>query len=230
MYIMETKLLKYKIEILNSKEYHSIKNEIFNNRIYEFNTNKKNPYIIDVGSHIGLSILFFKSEFPNSKIIGFEPNPNLFSVLQSNIFNNGLENVEVKNIAISNQTGKSNFFSDRTNDLWYSTGSLLPKGWSNLEDFGEYEVDCEKLSSYLNAEVDMLKIDCEGLELEILKEAGSTLENVKNIVIEYHPNVSFDKLFSLLNKYSFSLTYFQNGRLTKKPEKSKLLVIKGFRD
>src|SRR5436853_2833656 len=54
--------------------------------------------ILDIGSNIGASIIYFHRQFPEAKIFGFEPHPDTFRILQENvahlpgvtIFNNGL--------------------------------------------------------------------------------------------------------------------------------------------
>jgi predicted O-methyltransferase YrrM len=41
--------------------------------------------ILDIGSNIGTSILFFHEQFPSAKIYGFEPHPETFRILQTNV-------------------------------------------------------------------------------------------------------------------------------------------------
>ncbi|HKZ65867.1 MAG TPA: hypothetical protein VJ111_05915, partial [Chitinophagaceae bacterium] len=57
------------------------KNEMFKEKVYKFTSSKKNPYIIDCGSNIGMSILYFKSLYPEARILGFEADPYIFSFL-----------------------------------------------------------------------------------------------------------------------------------------------------
>src|SRR5712691_3819696 len=41
--------------------------------------------ILDIGSNIGASIIYFHRQFPDAKIFGFEPHPDTFRVLQENV-------------------------------------------------------------------------------------------------------------------------------------------------
>src|SRR5947209_5685759 len=41
--------------------------------------------ILDIGSNIGASILYFHRQFPDAKIFGFEPHPDTFRILQQNV-------------------------------------------------------------------------------------------------------------------------------------------------
>ncbi len=54
--------------------------------------------ILDVGSHIGTSILYFHDRFPAARIIGFEPHPETFALLQRNVAH--LPNVSVFNCGL----------------------------------------------------------------------------------------------------------------------------------
>ena len=53
--------------------------EIFMNRVYFFKTERSNPLILDVGSNIGLTVLFFKKFYPGSLVYAFEPDPDNFN-------------------------------------------------------------------------------------------------------------------------------------------------------
>ena len=101
----KTKFKNYFINYLNKKEYHTLKREIFNDEIYSFENLKNVESIIDIGSHIGLSIVYFKEKYPNSNIISFEPNPINFELLEKNIFENNLKNVECIQKTVSSNRG-----------------------------------------------------------------------------------------------------------------------------
>jgi len=99
------RLGKYKIEFLEPLSLHSEFIYIFKKKIYNFESDKISPLIIDVGSYIGISLLLFKDIYPSSRIIAFEPDPNVFSILQRNVKNNSLQNIELINSAIGDKTG-----------------------------------------------------------------------------------------------------------------------------
>ena len=40
---------------------------------------------IDCGANIGISILFFKKQYPDCTIMAFEPNPHAFPLLEKNV-------------------------------------------------------------------------------------------------------------------------------------------------
>ncbi|HQC39363.1 MAG TPA: FkbM family methyltransferase, partial [Candidatus Dojkabacteria bacterium] len=105
-------LHKYDIAYLNKYELKILDKEIFGDEIYRIDIEKKNPLIFDVGSHIGLSILYFKKKYPTSTILGFEPNPNVFPFLEENINGNNIKNVTLYNLALSSKEGEKTLYID----------------------------------------------------------------------------------------------------------------------
>jgi FkbM family methyltransferase len=65
--------------------------------------------IVDLGSNIGLSILYFRLRFPHARIVGVEPDPDAFSLLRRNVAR--LPDVVVYHAAVSDQEGTATFWS-----------------------------------------------------------------------------------------------------------------------
>lgn len=152
--------------------------EIFIQKVYLFKTEKKAPLIIDCGSNIGLSIIYFKNCHPDAKVIGFEPDPQNFQLLKENLQSFSLNDVEIVNKAVWKASDMLAFSS------FGNVGSKLAE---SAEVTGVVMVPAVALSPYLEAEeVDFLKIDIEGAEFEVLESCKAVLNNVKNIFIEYH--------------------------------------------
>lgn len=169
--------------------------EIIENEIYNFKTINPNPVIIDCGSNIGLSIIFFKKKFPNSKIISFEPDPYIYSILEKNMVAHSIESVQLINAAVGEKAGKIRFSSDK------SDGGRIDR----ID--GEKYVDVLSLREFLMDEVDFLKIDIEGEELAVLKDCRDLLKNVRNLFVEYHSFVDkkqeLNTLLDILSENGF---------------------------
>lgn len=224
----ETKLGKYRILYSNSKEYHTLKREIWGEDMYYFDTENPSPYIIDVGSHIGISVLYFKSIYPESTILSFEPNPITFEILKENVERNVLQDILLINKAVWKEETKRPFYIDSTENMWHSNSSLIENSWTSKEKTEKILIQCTKLSNYIPKEVDMLKIDIEGLELTVLKEIQKKLHMINNIAVEYHPikGNTVKDILKILNQY-FEIEMYSEGKLLKKPLENKLLTIKG---
>ena len=68
-------LLGFRIRFSSVGILRELFREIFVGGIYMFECNTDRPIIVDCGSDIGMSILFFKRLYPKARIIGFEPDP-----------------------------------------------------------------------------------------------------------------------------------------------------------
>ena len=61
---------------------------------------------------MGLSVTYFSKNYPNHLIKAFEPDPDLFAILQQNIQSLELKNVEAVNKAIWNKPETLQFYTD----------------------------------------------------------------------------------------------------------------------
>lgn len=170
--------------------------EIFEEQVYKFETTSDPVLIIDCGSNIGLSIIYFAKNYPAAHIIGFEPDKKIFELLKKNIGEFGCTaRVELHNQAV---------WTEDTVLKFHSTGSLggsIQNGSSAEENI--VDVEAVRLRNFLNQKVDFLKLDIEGPEIEVLTDCNPLLGNVENIFVEYHcPKNEKQKLDSLLRLLS----------------------------
>jgi len=178
------KLLDYTVDFCSYLDLQVLFHEIFTQEIYAFATDTKEPFIIDCGSNLGLSILYFKKRYPKAHIIGFEPDKKTFALLEKNIKQNNLENITLVNKAVADHDGMLTFYSDPGLD-----GATRTNMFS--KEFGcvkETVVQATKLSHVINRPVDFLKMDIEGAETQVFQELADSgkLSFVKKIVLEYH--------------------------------------------
>jgi FkbM family methyltransferase len=141
---------------------------------------------IDVGAHIGSYTLRMASRFRH--VIAFEPNPFNRHILKLNIQLNKIKNVHVEDAALSDTNGVSPLFLQRTTG---GTGSLNPHHYGFKYDTA-VQVKVRRLDEFEIPEVDVLKIDAEGNELQILKGASQTIDRTRPILaIEVHRSKNF---------------------------------------
>ena len=189
--------LGYTVRITDGPSFYMQYKDEFIQRIYHFEANRLDPLIIDGGSNMGISILYFKHVYPWAHVIGFEPDPTIFRILEENVTRNNLTNVTLINAGLSAQAGTVPFTSDG------SAGGKIGEGHSSIK------VRMERLSDYLSEPVDFLKLNIEGEELSVLQEAATSgkLCNVRQLVLEYHswPNgeQQLGKLLNLLDRHGF---------------------------
>ncbi len=158
--------------------------EVFLKRIYDFMPTAPKPFIIDCGANIGLSVIFFKEICPDAEILAFEPERRIFGFLRDNLEKNGIIDVEMVQKAL---------WKEQTSLTFINEGSDANRIQQVFEDEGRsetYTVDTATLSSYVDREVDFLKIDIEGAEVAVMREVEPKLHLVRRIFIEYHSSRS----------------------------------------
>lgn len=190
---------------------HSIE-EIFNQEIYKFTSNREKPYIIDCGANMGASIYYFKKLYPNAEILAFEPAENTFNILQKNMSLFG-KNVEIRKEAVWIEDTELTFFSE---------GSLAGSLVVDLAKRNKtIKVKAINFKKYLNREIDFLKIDIEGAENKLIFDIEDYLHNVKNLFLEYHGIIgekqNLGDILNLLSSKGFQYYIRLAGETIKHP-------------
>lgn len=166
--------------VADSASFISTFRQIFEEQIYRFSSRDEQPYILDCGANIGLSLVYFKQLYPRSTIVAFEPDKAIFDILTKNIRNFAFDDVELVNCAVWNCATNLDFTSDGADGGRLSVASDKP----------DHLVKSVRLKDYLNRKIDLLKLDIEGAETVVLSDCAEQLNNVDTLFVEYH---SFDK-------------------------------------
>tara|TARA_X000000950_G_scaffold42944_1_gene47906 strand:- start:4021 stop:4662 length:642 start_codon:yes stop_codon:yes gene_type:complete len=127
--------------------------------------------IVDIGAWCGTWAMALQKYAKNIQC--YEPNKLHFDCLSRNLAPYG--HVKLYNQAIGNQ---DTFVKLSQETATQNTRVLLEKG----------ETKINKLDSLDLQGVDFIKIDVEGLEMEVIKGAERTLENVEYLMIELNGN------------------------------------------
>jgi FkbM family methyltransferase len=172
------RFLGRELQIVDGESFLAMCQEIFVKRIYEFEAKKKDPYIIDCGANIGLSVIFLKTLYPAASIVAFEADPAIFRALTTNVRAFGCGNdVQLHNKAVWSTEATLTFHAEGA-----SGGRLVKPGDTN----SLISVPATRLKDYLDCRVDLLKLDVEGAETDILRDCAENLGAVEHIFVEYH--------------------------------------------
>ena len=161
--------------------------------------------ILDIGSNIGASIIYFHRQFPDANIIGFEPHPDTFRILQENVAH--LRGVMIFNYGLGATHQRIAVRADDVNFGAFSTGRPF-------KDRGHpaAPVECEvrRLDEVLReigiAQVDLIKIDCEGAEADVFSTLpDEILNHCQWIVGEFHDHTGFAVLARLAPHFYLDL-------------------------
>lgn len=175
-------LLHYRVRLNDGPNYYMLYKDLFLRHAYRFEAARPDPVILDCGSNIGLSVLYFKHLYPAAKVVAFEPDPATYPYLEENVRTNGLADVQLVQAAVSGEAGTLRFYSDGkyAAHLAPEGSGPVPEGWRICE------VPCVRLAPYLEQPVDLLKMNIEGAEWDVLSDCAEQLRNVREMMIEYH--------------------------------------------
>lgn len=152
--------------------------------------------IVDLGANIGLSSRYFSAHYPNARIVAVEPNPNTFELLKVNM--EGRPNTKLLHAAV-----------------WDSVRIL--SGTSAPDHFSAFTVKEDlngtmqgiPMATILNIcgqQIDLLKIDIEGVETTVFEGNVDWLKRVRCLAIEFHGNSrevsNFDEI---MRRYGFQV-------------------------
>ncbi len=186
-----------KVNYLNGLELLYSLREIFIDEIYKIRFDRPNPYILDCGANIGLSILYMKQLYPNARILAFEPDDSNFKLLKSNT--EDLKDVSVVKKAV---------WKENTTISFASTGTLSSKIVHDNANDQLKSMEGIRLKDYLNEPVDLLKLDIEGAEYEVIKDCKEKLSSIKNLFIEYHGKfentAELNEIFAIIQQAGFA--------------------------
>lgn len=151
----------------------------------------KNRTYIDIGAHIGTTIMPYSRLF--HKVVGYEANPKTYGILVENIKINSVENVNVYNFGLYSEECRG--------DVLQHNG-----GNSGCYFFVKNEngsIICKTLDGECNDKnienIDFIKLDTEGCEYLILLSGKETILKNKPL-IQFETNSSAKDLFNLENK------------------------------
>lgn len=148
--------------------------------------------IYDIGSHIGIWTIFFaKSSAKAGQVIAFEPNPETYAKLRTNVDLNGINNVKILAIGIGDRQVKKTLVVRHHNS---GTGTMDEKMQAHiLKERGSrsLQVDVDTLDGCIEAynlpKPDFIKIDIEGMEYYALLGMSETISKFNpKLFIEIH--------------------------------------------
>ena len=201
-------------------------------KVLKLLVDSNSPTILYVGANNGSSLVEFKKWWPNSKVHCFEPQSECWDELDD--LSNEFTNVHINKFALGNKNDESKEFY--SHDL--NTGisgfnkinieskdsidlSKLSNDSKSLENHKKTinhkrNVQVKRLDEYIKNDkninqIDLLKIDTQGYELEILEGLGTELNKVRILITElmfydyYEKSLSFYELESILRPFNFSL-------------------------
>lgn len=169
---------------------------------------KSGDTVADVGTFIGLyTVALAKRVAPSGRVFGFEPNPEIFTLLSENVrLNQHEDSVTLFRAAVGASCGEVAFAPAA------SVSHIVAEEKADTA----LRVSCVTLDDVFEGErVDVMKIDVEGYEEKVLEGAKLLLSDASRsprvLYIEVHPyawgevGATSDSLLDLLKKYGYEV-------------------------
>lgn len=174
--------------------------EILFLRDFEFNTS------VDIGANVGTYTVELQKN--SKKVISFEPLKENISYLKNLI----KDNVKIFNYALSNKNKFAYIYIPKINfNFDYALATLNYKNIINFKNQKKIKIKLIKFDQlffniFSSREIDFIKIDVEGHELEVLKGMNNFLKKNKPIFlieIEKRHNLSYNEVYKFLTERNY---------------------------
>ena len=140
--------------------------------------NQSSSINVFVGSHIGALLIPIALQSGSRRVIAFEPSPRNHHLLTMNVALNGLDFVEIHQLAAGDREGTVRF-----------TENLINSGNSHVSESGAVQVQVSRLDTVLSSQtaIDLLVMDTEGFEVHAMRGGKATLAKTRHFYVEYAP-------------------------------------------
>jgi FkbM family methyltransferase len=190
----------FRCEIGDYSQLHVLR-EVFISEDYRVDDLPSPGTILDLGSNIGASLIYFRLKYPEARIVGVEADPLVFPMLERNIAQ--FPGIELANVGVAGTTGEATLFHNEQSwasslkPIWPTKTQITIKTRS-LEDL---------LDDFDLPSVDLLKIDVEGSEWDVLSSFRQ-FDRLRAVVGEVHKvgDQPPRRLLDRLGDFSVSIT------------------------
>lgn len=184
--------------------------------IHKYFKPKKGDIVVDVGAHFGRYTLIAAGKIGSGRVFAVEAHPGNFKMLKRNLRLNRSSNVTaLEYAAYSKKMPLKLYLPDE--DLGYTmhhsvNSSYLVSKYSAASKVEEHfaEVRADTLDNLLDVEqINWLKIDVEGAELEVLKGAQMLIRrsNDLTVLVEVHGQDTYAPLLEFFNDNGISIEH-----------------------
>lgn len=164
---------------------------------------------IDVGSHAGThTVPIARAVGSNGRVVSIEANPQTYSLLCCNILQNDLtENVFALNAVVGRKIGTLTHGINRLPDQMILGAENFRQDVASAAAAVSVTLPILTVDSLKLDRCDLIKIDAEGMELDVLLGAQQTLANQPRLYFEQHPDftVNFAEIYDLLRTFGYRL-------------------------
>lgn len=201
---------------------HGSASSIEANEAYNCLKSLENPTIFDIGANIGTYTTWLAKFFPKGKIYCFEAQRLVFQMLCGNISINNFDNCYTYNMAVGKNNGfisvaEPNYYSNEDFGIFSLIEDKIKDKSGNIYNIPLITIDTF-VELYNVEKVDFIKIDVEGMDLDVLQGATNIIKKYKPIIfIEHSDNRKsiMQEIIDYLGIDNYNYTVIGNNLLIK---------------
>ena len=187
----------------------NILKEIYQDRVYApFLEGKQVDTIVDIGGNIGLTSYYFK-DFAK-QVFTVEPSRRHIECIEKLIDFNGIKNITVIPVALSNENGTEKFYHPENVTMYSMENVMGAKAFEEVETVSPHEL-IKRLGV---KHIDLCKFDVEGSESKIIaSDEFKALTDITDVFCgEWHnwTTMSQDQFKQAFEDLGFTFTWLAN--------------------
>ena len=189
-------------------------------KIIPYLATKENGLILDAGANNGISSVYFRHVMPKWNILAIEPNPIHKKDLNRLKKNNNL--FDFIPIALSNKNGTMTLYTQ----TWlgfplHTAASLKTENFNYSESFPSFlrnhlkiKNDLIKVTTIddLNIAPDIIKIDCEGMDLHVLNGSKRTILESRPYSLFENNEADYDDIIKLSHLLGMEVYFYDHNK------------------
>lgn len=178
---------------------------------------RSNSNVVEIGSHVGLHTVPLSKLADKGKVLCFEPQRLLYQILCANCAINNRVNVFAHHLALGNSSGVIEIACTDYSTPWNYGSFSIDRGFNTegvfrgaewRESVGIAKLDQVHLTTTLDS-VALLKIDVEGLEIDVLNGASGLISKHKPILfVENNKEQNGDELIAKIREFGYECYWY----------------------
>ena len=164
-------------------------------------SDQKKTFLLDCGSNYGFYSFYLASLSLGNQVLAFEASPKTLASFKENLDLNNFKNINFRNVAISEISGKFVSFYESHND-WESSATHNKFKNTKIVTIETTTIDQELLNKDLNNFAVIIKLDIEGNEF-------NAIQGGKDTILKYEPLITIELSRYNFNNQNYNFDYFK---------------------
>ena len=164
-------------------------------------SDQKKVFLLDCGSNYGFYSFYVATLSLDNQVLAFEASPETFNSFKANLELNNFRNIDCRNLAISEVSGKFISFYESYND-WESSTTHNKFKNNKIVNIETTTIDQELSKKDLSNFAVIIKLDIEGNEF-------NAIEGGKVSILKYEPLITIELSRYNFNNQNYNFNFFR---------------------